>query len=686
MPSPPAQANARPAYGIKSSPMNSSFKERIVSWAVPFVLASVLIVLANLQYHWSSEVSAATRTRLRADLQISLMDFREDLNRELTTMCLELQLDGGASARQAKVLADKLHHWERTASYPGLVANVYLWQAPRHGGSEEEDPSLLRLFPDEGRLRVIAWPASLHSVRQLLAQNVFGTFSDRPPPKPAKKPLPKAISSGLLFSPPSPFDLPGDPAIFPMPGLMDQSIPMLIFPASRVPPHDIEPGPVGSWLLVELDANFLRSQVFPKLVSRYFGDPRTSDYGVAIVGGSDDKPQVMYSSDTGFSEYKQTPVDGRLNLFGPPSSDDGPGAPPRPARFRLFRDAGHARIGQPSAGPRTGALPSATQRRHGMIESMRFDPVHLRPGDRDWQVVVRNRKGSVEVAVQELRRRDLAVSFGVLLTLAATMALIIFTSQRARRLATLQMDFVAGVSHELRTPIAAILSASENMVDGVVESKQQMIRYGGIITAQAKRLNQLVEQVLRFSAMRAKTPNYHLRPLAISEVITRTLENTASIVQPAGVEVECQIEPNLPPVAADFEALSQCLQNLITNAVKYGGEGKWMGISAHLVNFDGRPSEIQITVKDRGIGIGREEMKQIFDPFYRSPRVSASPIHGSGLGLSLAKSFAEAIGGRITTHSEVGQGSAFTVHLSVTTQQEQVQNAVVEMSPNSSST
>jgi signal transduction histidine kinase len=266
------------------------------------------------------------------------------------------------------------------------------------------------------------------------------------------------------------------------------------------------------------------------------------------------------------------------------------------------------------------------------------------------------------------------------------MTLIIFTSQRARRLARLQMDFVTGVSHELRTPIAAILSASENMVDGVVESKQQMIRYGGIITVQAKRLNQLVEQVLRFSAMRAKTPNYTLRPLEVSEVITRALENTASIVQRAGVQVECQIEPNLPPVAADLEALSQCLQNLITNAVKYGGEGKWVGISSHLVTFEGRPSEIEISVKDRGIGIGREEMKQIFDPFYRSPRVSASPIHGTGLGLSLAKGFAEAIGGRISARSEVGQGSAFTVHLSVATPQEQVQYAVVEMSPNSSST
>jgi signal transduction histidine kinase len=674
--------------------MNSSFQERVVSWAVPLVLACVLIFLAHLQYRWSSEASVATSNRLRADLQRSLMDFREDLNRELATMCLELQMEPAPVSQSARMMVDKLHQWQRTAAYPGLVANVYLWQVPGKEASRRAGSPLLRLVPEEGRLREVPWPADLNHVRQLLSQ------SDLPEPAeaPERAPLPsnathadrpneassRELPRPAYSFPPSRYPASGYHPNFPLPGLMDPSISLFVFPASRSLFPENHAATARAWLLVELDANVLRGQVFPKLVSRYFGDPRTSDYEVAIVGGSDGQPQVMYSSAGGFGESKQTRADDALNLFGPPGLTHGQAPPPRPRSFDAFSSSERAAIRTQMAG--ASGDPFVGTPRQPWMAPIRFEPVHTRPGDRDWQVEVRNRKGSVEVAVQELRRRDLAVSFGVLLVLAATMTLIIFTSQRARRLAALQIDFVAGVSHELRTPIAAILSAAENIVDGVVASQQQMIHYGEIISSQAKQLNHLVEQVLRFSATRAKTPDYNLRPLDVSEVMARTLENTASILQAAGAKVECQIEPNLPPVAGDFEILSQCLQNLITNAVKYGGQDKRVGIRVHVLALGGRASEIEISVADRGIGIAREEMKQIFDPFYRSPKVAASQIHGTGLGLSLAKSFVEGVGGRLTVRSEVGKGSTFTVHLPVLAHSEREQNAISEASTGSSLT
>ncbi len=99
-----------------------------------------------------------------------------------------------------------------------------------------------------------------------------------------------------------------------------------------------------------------------------------------------------------------------------------------------------------------------------------------------------------------MRRRNLMASFGVLGVLAVTMGLILMASQRARRLARLQMDFVAGISHELRTPLAVISSAAENIAHGVVEDKQQLVRYGNTIVKQSRQLTQLVEQVLMFAA------------------------------------------------------------------------------------------------------------------------------------------------------------------------------------------
>jgi signal transduction histidine kinase len=112
----------------------------------------------------------------------------------------------------------------------------------------------------------------------------------------------------------------------------------------------------------------------------------------------------------------------------------------------------------------------------------------------------------------------------------------------------------------------------------------------------------------------------------------------------------------------DERALSQSLQNLITNAVKYGGEACWIGISA-ASRQTARGSEVLITVADRGIGISPDEVKQIFDPFYRSSEARAAQIHGSGLGLPLARSMVEAMGGSITVESRPRSGSSFTIHL-----------------------
>ena len=105
------------------------------------------------------------------------------------------------------------------------------------------------------------------------------------------------------------------------------------------------------------------------------------------------------------------------------------------------------------------------------------------------------------------------------------------------------------------------------------------------------------------------------------------------------------------------------MQNLITNALKYGSEQKWIGIQARLAEHGLTGKEIQISVSDRGIGIAPEELPHIFEPFYRSPSVTAAQIHGTGLGLPLAKSIVEAMKGQVTVKSAPGRGSTFTLHL-----------------------
>jgi signal transduction histidine kinase len=133
------------------------------------------------------------------------------------------------------------------------------------------------------------------------------------------------------------------------------------------------------------------------------------------------------------------------------------------------------------------------------------------------------------------------------------------------------MDFVASVSHELRTPLAVISAAAQNIADGVVDEKDQLAKYGGVIRSHTRQLNELVNQILSFASTKAGRAHYFLRPLQVSRLIDTVLHNTREVVKEAGFVVEALVEPDLPEIVGDLSALSQCLQNLIGNAVKYGG-------------------------------------------------------------------------------------------------------------------
>ena len=254
----------------------------------------------------------------------------------------------------------------------------------------------------------------------------------------------------------------------------------------------------------------------------------------------------------------------------------------------------------------------------------------------------------------------------------------VWAIQRSRMLgaiqfAKLQVDFVTSISHELRTPLAVIRSAAENIADGVVGGKEQLARYGSVIRNQSRQITDLVNEILLFASTRNEKNRYTMRPLQVSEIIGLAMENTAELVRAAGFVVEQHVEPDLPGLIGDFSALSHCLQNLIGNAIKYSGQTRWICIRAFLdeARIPGH-REIQISVQDRGIGIDKPEIPHIFEPFYRSPAVSAAQIHGTGLGLPLARSIAEAMNGRLTVESKLGIGSTFTLHLPVAKQKQPV--------------
>jgi signal transduction histidine kinase len=226
------------------------------------------------------------------------------------------------------------------------------------------------------------------------------------------------------------------------------------------------------------------------------------------------------------------------------------------------------------------------------------------------------------------------------------------------------MEFVSAVSHEFRTPLSVICSAGENLADGVIDSNSQTKKYGELIRNEGRRLSEMVEQVLEFAGARSGRQGIQLRPVEIRSVIEDALTSYQPVIEEKGYIVEQKIESDLPLVAADGAALRRSLQNLLSNAMKYESEHRWIGIRAQsATNATG--GEVQVIVEDHGIGIDSDEASHIFEPFYRGRDVVESQIHGNGLGLSLVKQVIEAHHGTVSVVSVKGEGSTFTLHLPV---------------------
>jgi signal transduction histidine kinase len=263
------------------------------------------------------------------------------------------------------------------------------------------------------------------------------------------------------------------------------------------------------------------------------------------------------------------------------------------------------------------------------------------------------------------------LGFALLLGNAAIWAIERNKVRSTLELARLQMDFVASVSHELRTPITAILSAGENIRDGLVDTREILQEQGSILTGQATLLMDMVDEVLQFATSGERKPWHTFRPIDVGELVDHALQSSSAVLQQAGFTVEREVQPELPRVVGDLTALSQCLQNLIANAVKYSNGSRWIAISARSEQAGSEGAEVLISVEDHGLGIPAEEQLHIFEPFYRGPQVVAQ-VRGTGLGLSIAKRSAELCGGRVTVVSKVGAGSVFTVHLPVPPEERQL--------------
>jgi signal transduction histidine kinase len=241
--------------------------------------------------------------------------------------------------------------------------------------------------------------------------------------------------------------------------------------------------------------------------------------------------------------------------------------------------------------------------------------------------------------------------------------MIIVSSQRTRRLARLELEFAAGMSHEVRTPLAVIGSASDNLAEGVVVAPELVKEYGALIRREARRLSGMVEQTLQFSAMQSGSLRYELSAVDAREVVSGALAELAPALSEAGFQVAEHVDEGVPFVLANPSALSRCVQNLVTNAMKYGGEGRWVAVRIEKTPHENRT--VRVSVADRGPGILAEDLSHIFDAFFQGHSANGLKSQGVGLGLALTKDMVKAMGGTITVDAKPGRGATFTLHLQV---------------------
>jgi signal transduction histidine kinase len=381
--------------------------------------------------------------------------------------------------------------------------------------------------------------------------------------------------------------------------------------------------------LIELDRNVILKDLIPALVERHFLQHDETDYRIAIAAGRD-HPQILYSSQGQWTDQDIATPDESVFLLG---------TPPRPT-------PGDRRGGNPRA-----RVPGPFIRNAFQV------PVIGAP----WQLVVKHRSGSLERAVEQLRIRNLGISFGIMVVLGAGLISLVVSSQRARMLGKQQVEFAAGVSHELRTPLAVIRSAAYNLSRGIVQDKEGVEQYASIVQEEARRLSDMVDQVLLYSETQSGRKKYNLAPVDVTEVIDRALTNLSPGTGIDQSELTTSIPPELPPVQADASALTQCLQNLLSNALKYGKtDGKaQIEIAAEK---EASSREVRLSITDHGPGIDHADARHLFEPFYRGVRVGSN-VPGNGLGLHLVKTIMQAQNGRVTFSPAPGGGARFTLHI-----------------------
>ncbi|BCV23179.1 two-component system histidine kinase PnpS [Moorella sp. Hama-1] len=223
-----------------------------------------------------------------------------------------------------------------------------------------------------------------------------------------------------------------------------------------------------------------------------------------------------------------------------------------------------------------------------------------------------------------------------------------------RHLEQMRTEFVANVSHELRTPLTSIRGFVETLLEGALEDPEVSRRFLGIINNEARRLQQLIEDLLALSRLENQPQRQIPDRADLASTLERVLVTVTPLASDKGVDLQTEIPGGIPELAISESYLNQVLLNLIDNGIKYTPAGGKVTVRA-IPEGD----LVQVEVEDTGIGIPSESLPRVFERFYRVDKARSREMGGTGLGLAIVKHIVESHGGSINVTSRPGQGSCF---------------------------
>ena len=621
-----------------------------------FLMFTALFTLAFLQYKWLGSVSEAEKERLEESIAASSENFVTDFGQVFTNLQnnFRIQLTKGNVDITSKI-NERYIRWRTNFNHHEVLKEILFINV----SEDFKEVKYFTYYPTKSKLSEID-PDS--ATRSWVEKNIIVERENSS--RISLNTLPKFGKETFMKIPLQRIDF--------FNSEVEKAIKHLVFQINRDDFND--------FMLLRIDNNYIKSTLIPEVAAKYFGESFDEQYQLSVLKTGDNPfvyfnslPEILPENPDHNIEMDRMKFSSMIffeNQFKIENEDPTKIDSTSLNVLEINSESKNTRIKSISRFDQNFIYENDTS-----LNSIAQFSVDITPSTIDTtfsasfmtdlssdnlELWLSFKEGSLEAFVQKTKRVNLAISFGILSVLGIGCLLIVIFAQRLKDLADKQMLFVTGVSHELRTPISVIRSAAENLSEGVVTKEERKKEYAKLMLKEGKRLSDMVDQIMEFSGIQSGQRIYNFSDIDIENLMNNILNEFKPIFFEHSLTLEYINMAKLNVIRADQNALFVAISNLIQNALKFVGNSQKIVLRVDETSFKSGLA-LRIQVQDYGVGIPKDEQKDVFKPFYRTERSVKNQIKGNGIGLSLVERIATVHHGAVTLKSEEGNGSTFSL-------------------------